>query len=616
MHTSTRRRALPAALLLAAGLVVGVVTPASAAGAATDAGAAPTLAAQDDSADHELGAPSREAAPSGSTEASAAGRPAGTPGFDVSSYQPKPAFAAARKAGARFSIVKASEGVPGTYSNGNPTGSTNAYRASQAAGARAAGLTTGFYHYALPFYSAGAPQAQFFLDSTPAWQPGTIPPVLDMEVSTVPDKQGGRCWGLSPSQMVLWMQSWIGTVVAQEGVQPIIYTNQDFWSECTANSTAFPKDRLFVAYYPTSTTNTPVAPPKSSFATWTFWQWSQTANSPFPGNQDVFNGTAAQLDALTRPAATAVGRVAGSDAFATAASIAASTFTPPVVVDGPARSGGSVPLVYVATRASYPDALSGGAAAGYGKAPVLLTLGNRLPAPTQAELRLLKPSRIVVLGGPAAVSTAVEKQLAAFATGSGKKVTRLSGSDRFTTSAVVSAATFPAGRGGTAYVATGTNFPDALSGAALASGADAGPMLLTRPDRVPPSVASELARLRPARIVVLGGEAAVSAAVATQLATVAPVTRLSGVNRFATSARIAEYGYGKGADTAFLATGSSFPDALAGASAAGRLRAPVLLTQPGAVPPVVRQRLDALDPDGIVVLGGPVAVSTAVEASL
>jgi putative cell wall-binding protein/GH25 family lysozyme M1 (1,4-beta-N-acetylmuramidase) len=608
LHTSTRRRALPAALLLAAGLVVGVVTPASAAGTATSS--------PDAIESHDLGSSSRRSLASADAESA---RPAGLPGFDVSEFQKNPNFVQAKKDGARFALIKASEGVPGTYKNGNYTGLSDSRRASHAAGARAAGLVTGFYHFATPFYSAGAPQAQFFLDSTPTWQPGMIPPVLDME--TVPernrDKQGGECWGLSDAEMVLWIQSWVGTVVAQEGVQPIIYTNQNFWSACTGNSTAFPKDRLWVASYAPSSTNAPVAtPPKSSFATWTFWQWSQTANSPFPGNQDVFNGTAAQLDALTRPAATAVGRVAGSDAFATAASIAASTFTPPVVVDGPARSGGSVPLVYVATRASYPDALSGGAAAGYGKAPVLLTLGNRLPAPTQAELRLLKPARIVVLGGPAAVSTAVEKQLAAFATGSGKKVTRLSGSDRFTTSAVVSAATFPAGRGGTAYVATGTNFPDALSGAALASGADAGPMLLTRPDRVPPSVASELARLRPARIVVLGGEAAVSAAVATQLATVAPVTRLSGVNRFATSARIAEYGYGKGADTAFLATGSSFPDALAGASAAGRLRAPVLLTQPGAVPPVVRQRLDTLDPDGIVVLGGPVAVSTAVEASL
>lgn len=622
MSTSSRRPGAVRALGLA--IVLGVVVGAGSTAAAVAAPSEPdptssrSLERQDAVSDHEMGASlDATGGPVDATSRSAAvSPPRGVPGFDVSAFQPAPDFAAARAAGARFTIVKASEGVPGTYTNGNPTGSTNRYRSAQFSGARAAGLTAGFYHYALPFYSSGAPQAQFFLDSTPAWTPGTLPPVLDVEVSTNPSKQGGRCWGLSQSEMVTWIQAWIGTVVAQQGVQPIIYTNQDFWSSCTGDSTAFPKDRLFVAYYPSATTNTPVAPPTSSFATWTFWQWSRTEDSPYPGDQDVFNGTEADLAALTRPTAPAVGRLAGADAYATAATIAASAFTPPVVVDGDAPTKASVPLVYVASRSTYPDALAGGAAAGYRGAPVLLTSPDTLPDATRAQLVAFRPARIVVLGGIAAVSDSVRQQLAQLATTGATGVTRVSGDDRFDTSAKISLATFPAARGGTAYVATGLDFPDALSGAALAGGPDKGPMLLTGPGALPASVSTELKRLAPARIVVLGGVAAVGDSVTAQLQAIAPTSRLSGDDRFATSAAIAAAGYPGGADVAFLATGSNFPDALAGASTAGRLGGPVLLTGSAVVPASVRAALTSLRPDGVVVLGGPNAVSAAVEAGL
>jgi putative cell wall-binding protein/GH25 family lysozyme M1 (1,4-beta-N-acetylmuramidase) len=622
VSTSSRRagsvRGLALSIALGVVLGLGTTTVAVAAPVAADATSSPTLDRQDASSDHEMGASggTRGGADESLSRTAAVSPPRGVPGFDVSSYQPSPDFAAARSAGARFTFVKASEGVPGTYTNGNPTGSTNRYRSAQFAGAQAAGLTAGFYHYALPFYSSGAPQAQFFLDNATAWKPGMLPPVLDVEVSTNPTKQGGRCWGLSQSEMVTWIQSWIGTVVAQQGVQPIIYTNQDFWSSCTGNSTAFPKDRLFVAYYPTATTNTPVTPPTSSFATWTFWQWSQTENSPYPGDQDVFNGTEAQLAALTRPTTPAVGRLSGADAFATAATIAASAFTPPVVVDGDAPTKASIPLVYVASRSTYPDALAGGAAAGYRGAPVLLTYPDTLPDATRAQLAELRPQRVVVLGGVAAVSDTVRQQLSQIATAGAAGVTRVSGADRFDTSATISSTTFPPGRGGTAYVATGLDFPDALSGAALAGGPDKGPMLLTRPDALPQTVSAELARLAPARIVVLGGVNAVGESVVAQLKVIAPTSRLSGADRFDTSAVIAAAGYPSGSDVAFVATGVNFPDALAGAPTAGRLGGPVLLTRPDGLPVSVRTALTKLGADGLVVLGGPNAVSPAVEAGL
>ena len=68
-----------------------------------------------------------------------------------------------------------------------------------------------------------------------------------------------------------------------------------------------------------------------------------------------------------------------------------------------------------------------------------------------------------------------------------------------------------------AYVATGVDFPDALSGSA-AAGLRGGPVLLVCPSGVPAVVATELSRLKPAKIVILGGTGVVSAAVQSALA--------------------------------------------------------------------------------------------------
>jgi len=60
----------------------------------------------------------------------------------------------------------------------------------------------------------------------------------------------------------------------------------------------------------------------------------------------------------------------------------------------------------------------------------------------------------------------------------------------------------------TAYLATGTAFPDAL--AAVPAILDGAPLLLVAPDALPPTIADELARLGPDRLVGLGGNDAIS----------------------------------------------------------------------------------------------------------
>lgn len=92
---------------------------------------------------------------------------------------------------------------------------------------------------------------------------------------------------------------------------------------------------------------------------------------------------------------------------------------------------------------------------------------------------------------------------------------RLSGVDRFATSAAISAASYAPGVA-VAYIANGYGFPDALSGAPAAA-MNGGPVLLVSADGIPAAVQAELTRLRPGRIVVLGGPNVITAAVTLHL---------------------------------------------------------------------------------------------------
>jgi len=239
--------------------------------------------------------------------------------------------------------------------------------------------------------------------------------------------------------------------------------------------------------------------------------------------------------------------------------------------------------------------------AGITGGPVLLTEPDALPDVVADELRRLQPSHVVILGGTAVISTAVESAIDAIVSGS---PTRLAGDDRYATSAAISASHFQPGVP-VAYVASGLNFPDALSGAPLAGLTD-GPVLLTAPDGVPDVVADELRRLAPSRIVILGGTSVIGDSVEARLDALisgAP-TRLAGDDRFATSVEISASQYEPGVPVVYIANGFNFPDALAGAPLAGLTGGPVLLTTYDGLPDVVERELVRLKPHRVVILGG------------
>ncbi|HEX7196399.1 MAG TPA: cell wall-binding repeat-containing protein, partial [Candidatus Limnocylindria bacterium] len=136
---------------------------------------------------------------------------------------------------------------------------------------------------------------------------------------------------------------------------------------------------------------------------------------------------------------------------------------------------------------------------------------------------------------------------------------------------------------------------------------------------VPSATARELARLKPDRIVVLGGTGVISDGVRSALDryTTGSVTRLSGSDRFATSVQISRSAFGTaGSNAAFIATGTSFPDGLAGGPVAALVPGPLLLVTPTELPSVTKTELQRLGPDKVFVLGGSGAVSDGVVRAI
>ena len=293
-------------------------------------------------------------------------------------------------------------------------------------------------------------------------------------------------------------------------------------------------------------------------------------------------------------------RLAGPDRYSTAAAVSRATFP------------GGAHVAYLATGSDYPDALVAAAAAG-GRGPVLLTAPADLPVPTAGELRRLGAGRVVIVGGSEVINDATVAAVRAALPAA--TVARLAGPDRYSTAARASSATFPPGVP-VAYLATGSDYPDALAAAAAAGGR--GPVLLSETDALPTATATELRRLRPDRVLAVGGSQAMTDVVLAAVRAVDPaagVTRLAGDDRFVTAATVSRAAFPGGARVAFLATGLDYPDALTAAAAAGG-RGPVLLAMPDEVPVATLVELERLGVQQVVLVGGTDALSQTTEDRL
>ncbi|MGB3830018.1 MAG: ExeM/NucH family extracellular endonuclease [Ornithinimicrobium sp.] len=291
-----------------------------------------------------------------------------------------------------------------------------------------------------------------------------------------------------------------------------------------------------------------------------------------------------------------VDRIAGDDRYGTAAA-AARVFASPSVV-------------YLASGEVFPDALAAAPIAIGEQAPLVLTAQSGLPEPTADVLTQLEPASVVVLGGADRIPDPIVDEIEA---ASGAEVTRIGGANRYGTAAELAARWNP-GEAETVYLASGTTFADALSVAPLA-GIEDNPVLLTAEDRLPSETAQALTRLDPERIVVLGGPDRINDTVLAQAEPLAQdVQRLFGADRYETAALVAAQV--PDGDTAYLASGQTFPDALAGGVLAGVAGSPLLLTEAGALNPFAATAIEDRNPSVITLVGGVKALNNAVRNDL
>lgn len=157
----------------------------------------------------------------------------------------------------------------------------------------------------------------------------------------------------------------------------------------------------------------------------------------------------------------------------------------------------------------------------------------------------------------------------------------MSGSDRYETSTKISKTGWTSGAKNVVIVnGNEKNMVDGLSATPFATIKDA-PLLLSNGKTLPASTISELKRLNPTNVYVIGGTASMPESVVSSIKnnTKATVTRIGGSTRYETSLAIAKQ-IDKIADVSkvYISSGTGEVDALSIASVAGREKAPILLT--------------------------------------
>jgi putative cell wall-binding protein len=218
------------------------------------------------------------------------------------------------------------------------------------------------------------------------------------------------------------------------------------------------------------------------------------------GTTAVSTDVVDEIEALV-PGAT-VTRIGGDNRYETSAMLAS------MIVQDSSKEA------FLASGENFPDALVLSALAARNNAPLLLTRGASLSGPTAAALATFDYDDLYAAGGTDVLADSTVTAAAAIG---GAMSTRYAGDNRYETSAEVLQEFEPEGD---VYVATGEQFPYALTAVPVAGRTDAG-IALSRPAEVPAVIMTEIERLvqgsSSPQITVVGGETALSADVFAQL---------------------------------------------------------------------------------------------------
>jgi putative cell wall-binding protein len=312
-----------------------------------------------------------------------------------------------------------------------------------------------------------------------------------------------------------------------------------------------------------------------------------------------------ELSAKINPHVTGISRIAGDSRVDTAIDIAKLEYT------------GKVKNVILATAGNYPDALVGSVLAYQQNAPILLVGDSQ--ADQDKVMNYLKNNadtagNVYVLGGTGVVSDTVVQQVnvAGF-----NNIVRLGGVDRYETDAKI-ADYLNVAEGTPVVIVSGENYPDALS-VSSESAVNQYPILLVGKDNLADSVKTELAKLKPRKVYIIGGTGVISDATENKIIDLTSLdsnslVRIGGADRYETSLAVAKY-FNLSGKSVCIATGQNFPDALAGSIYAANYNAPILLAD-GSLSNDEGAYLKSRKLSGISIFGGDGAVSRGIQQQL
>ena len=260
----------------------------------------------------------------------------------------------------------------------------------------------------------------------------------------------------------------------------------------------------------------------------------------------------------------------------------------------------SADTVVLASGQNIADALVASSYADIEEAPILLTNKNSISDEVLDEIERLKADKVVIVGGQSSISSSVESRLKK----EDIKVTRIAGSDRFDTSDKLSQEVSRLSKKSSqAILVNGYKNIDALSVSSLATKEEL-PILLNGRNALNMSVKNRLKQMNVNKVYIIGGNNSISSDVEKELKRMQiSVVRLSGTDRYETSANIAKYAY-KDFDEAIIASGENPVDALAASTLTGKKEAPILLTNRNKIPKSIKKIIEDMDIGKITIVGG------------
>lgn len=214
----------------------------------------------------------------------------------------------------------------------------------------------------------------------------------------------------------------------------------------------------------------------------------------------------------------------------------------------------SFDYVVIASKNSYADCLSGAMLSTRLDAPILMVDDSDITTlKSYLAKRMNKSGTIYILGGEGVVSKTIENAVSVYGS-----VKRLGGTDRFDTNKKILDA-MELKTYSEIIITSGNAFSDAVS-ASTASGKYNAPIILANTNGLNTDMLNKIEQIKPTKVTIVGGTAAVSPVVENQLAAIGikNITRINGADREKTSMSLINSYFRTSLNTVFLIDTNDF----------------------------------------------------------